>query len=362
MSKFWSPIVSRLTPYTPGEQPKLSNLVKLNTNENPYGPSPLAIAAIAAEVGDNLRLYPNPDAEPLKLAIAEQNAAHGITPAHVFVGNGSDEVLAHAFQALLQHDEPILFPDITYSFYPTYCGLYQVAHRTIPLADDFSIRVDDYLGTANGGIIFPNPNAPTGCLLPLAEVERLVAGNPDSVVIVDEAYVDFGGDSAIPLVSRYPNLLVVHTLSKSRSLAGLRVGFAVGHPDLITALERVKNSFNSYPLDRLAIVGATASIKDQQHFEKTRQAVISSRRQLVAGLAVQGFDVLPSAANFVFARHPNYDAAKLAARLRGDGIIVRHFTSARIAQFLRITIGTDDACKTLLDALQRHLQEMPADF
>ncbi|WP_395826447.1 histidinol-phosphate transaminase [Collimonas sp.] len=362
MSKFWSPIVSRLTPYVPGEQPKLSNLIKLNANENPYGPSPLALAAIAAEASDNLRLYPNPDAEPLKLAIAEQNATHGITAAHVFVGNGSDEVLAHAFHALLQHAEPILLPDITYSFYPTYCGLYQVAHRTIPLADDFSIRVDDYLGVANGGIIFPNPNAPTGCLLPLAEVERLIASNPDSVVIVDEAYVDFGGDSAIPLVARYPNLLVVHTLSKSRSLAGLRVGYAVGHPDLITALERVKNSFNSYPMDRLAIVGATASIKDLQHFEKTRRAVISSRRQLVAGLTLQGFEVLPSAANFVLARHPNYDAAKLAARLRGDGIIVRHFSSARIAQFLRITIGTDQACQTLLDALQRHLQEMPADF
>ena len=362
MSKFWSTIVSRLTPYTPGEQPNLRNLVKLNTNENPYSPSPLALAAIAAEVSDNLRLYPNPDAEPLKLAIAEQNAGHGITPAYVFVGNGSDEVLAHAFQALLQHQKPILFPDITYSFYTTYCGLYQIAYRAIALADDFSIRVDDYLGVVNGGIIFPNPNAPTGCLLPLAEVERLIAGNPDSVVIVDEAYVDFGGDSAITLVARYPNLLVVHTLSKSRSLAGLRVGFAVGHPDLITALERIKNSFNSYPLDRLAIVGATASIKDQQHVEKTRQAVISSRRQLAARLAMQGFDVLPSAANFVFVRHPNYDAAKLAARLRGDGIIVRHFTNARIAQFLRITIGTDKACQTLLDALQGHLQEMPADF
>lgn len=362
MSKFWSTIVSRLTPYTPGEQPNLRNLVKLNTNENPYSPSPLALAAIAAEVSDNLRLYPNPDAEPLKLAIAEQNAGHGITPAYVFVGNGSDEVLAHAFQALLQHQKPILFPDITYSFYTTYCGLYQIAYRAIALADDFSIRVDDYLGVVNGGIIFPNPNAPTGCLLSLAEVERLIAGNPDSVVIVDEAYVDFGGDSAIMLVARYPNLLVVHTLSKSRSLAGLRVGFAVGHPDLITALERIKNSFNSYPLDRLAIVGATASIKDQQHFEKTRQAVISSRRQLAARLAMQGFDVLPSAANFVFVRHPNYDAAKLAARLRGDGIIVRHFTNARIAQFLRITIGTDKACQTLLDALQGHLQEMPADF
>ncbi|PFH09536.1 histidinol-phosphate aminotransferase [Collimonas sp. PA-H2] len=362
MSKFWSPIVSRLTPYTPGEQPKLSKLIKLNTNENPYGPSPLALAAIAAEAGDSLRLYPDPEADVLKRALAEQNAAHGITSAHVFVGNGSDEVLAHAFQALLQHEEPILFPDISYSFYPTYCGLYEVAHRTVPLAADFSLRVDDYLGVDAGGIIFPNPNAPTGCLLPLAEVERLVAGQPDCVVIVDEAYVDFGGDSAIPLVARYPNLLVVQTLSKSRSLAGLRVGFAIGHPDLITALNRVKNSFNSYPLDRMAIAGATAAIKDQAHFDKTRHAVMASREHMVAGLTELGFEVLPSAANFVFARHPRHDAAKLAASLRGDGIIVRHFSSARIAQFLRITVGTDEACQALLDALQLHLQALPADF
>ena len=358
MSKFWSPIVSRLTPYTPGEQPKISNLIKLNTNENPYGPSPLALAAIQREATSALRLYPNPDAEPLKLAIAAQNAQHGITPAHVFVGNGSDEVLAHAFHALLQHDDPILYPDITYSFYPTYSSLYQIAYKTIPLADDFTIRVDDYLSAGkNGGIIFPNPNAPTGCLLPLSEVERLVASQPDSTVIVDEAYIDFGGESAIALVSRYPNLLVVHTLSKSRSLAGLRVGFAVGHPDLIIALERVKNSFNSYPLDRMAIAGATAAIQDQAHFEYTRLAVISSRNTLVEGLSALGFEVLPSAANFVFARHPQHDAAEIAAGLRSDGIIVRHFTNARIAQFLRITVGSDADCQALLDALPKHLQK-----
>ncbi|KAF3996797.1 histidinol-phosphate transaminase [Glaciimonas immobilis] len=356
MSKFWSPIVSRLTPYTPGEQPKINNLIKLNTNENPYGPSPLAIAAIQREAADTLRLYPNPDSEPLKLAIAAQNAEYGVTPAHIFVGNGSDEVLAHAFQALLQHDEPILYPDITYSFYPTYSRLYQVAYKTIPLSDDFMIEVDDYLEAGkNGGIIFPNPNAPTGCLLPLSEVERLVAAQPDSVVIVDEAYIDFGGDSAIPLVSRYPNLLVVQTLSKSRSLAGLRVGFAVGHPDLIAALERVKNSFNSYPLDRLAIAGATAAMQDQAHFDRTRLAVMNTRTGLVTGLNALGFEVLPSAANFVFARHPHHDAAILSAGLRADGVIVRHFTNERIAQFLRITVGSDSDCHALLTALPKHL-------
>jgi len=354
MSKFWSPIVSRLTPYTPGEQPKISKLVKLNTNENPYGPSPRAIAAMAQEIGDNLRLYPNPDAEPLKLAIAKR---HGLSPAQVFVGNGSDEVLAHAFQALLKHGAPILFPDITYSFYPTYASLYEVAYRAVPLAEDFTIRVDDYLGQgeAIGGIIFPNPNAPTGCLLALDEVERLLAGNPERVVIVDEAYIDFGGDSAIDLVARHPNLLVVQTLSKSRSLAGLRVGFAVGHADLISALERVKNSFNSYPLDRVAIAGATAAMEDDAHFDRTRNAVIASRTKLVGELTALGFEVLPSAANFVFARHPQHDAAGLAAKLRGDGIIVRHFSSARINQFLRITVGADDACGALTESLRKHL-------
>src|SRR5450830_1096427 len=354
MSKFWSPLVSRLTPYTPGEQPKISKLVKLNTNENPYGPSPRAVAAMAAEIGDNLRLYPNPDAEPLKLAIARR---HGLSAAQVFVGNGSDEVLAHAFQALLKHGVPILFPDITYSFYPTYAGLYEVDYHSVPLAEDFTIRVDDYLGhgSAIGGIIFPNPNAPTGCLLGLEAIERILDGNPERVVIVDEAYIDFGGVSAIALVARHPNLLVVQTLSKSRSLAGLRVGFAVGHADLISALERVKNSFNSYPLDRLAIVAATAAMQDDVHFEQTRNAVIASRVKLVEDLTRLGFEVLPSAANFVFARHPQQDAAALAAALRGDGIIVRHFTSARINQFLRITVGTDAACATLIAALGQHL-------
>jgi histidinol-phosphate aminotransferase len=354
MSKFWSPVVSRLTPYTPGEQPKISNLIKLNTNENPYGPSPLAIAAMTREVGQTLRLYPDPEAESLKQAVARR---HGLSTAQIFVGNGSDEVLAHAFQALLKHNAPILFPDITYSFYPTYAGLYEVDYRTVPLAEDFTIRVEDYLGhgDAIGGIIFPNPNAPTGCLLALDAIERILGGNPDRVVIVDEAYIDFGGVSAIDLVARHTNLLVVQTLSKSRSLAGLRVGFAVGHADLISALERVKNSFNSYPLDRIAIAGATAAMDDEAYFEQTCNAVIASRSKLVNELAALGFEVLPSAANFVFARHPQHDAATLSAALRGDGIIVRHFTSARINQFLRITIGTDAACASLIASLRQHL-------
>lgn len=358
MSKYWSSLVNQLTPYTPGEQPATTRLIKLNTNENPYGPSPLALAAMARELGDSLRLYPNPDGMPIKNEIAAQNARHGITPAHVFVGNGSDEVLAHAFQALLQHDDPIVFPDISYSFYPTYCSLYQVAYRTVPLAQDYSLQVDDYLqaGLKIGGIIFPNPNAPTGCLLALSEIERLVAAQPEIVVIVDEAYIDFGGTSALALVARYPNLLVVQTLSKSRSLAGLRVGFAVGHPDLIAGLERVKNSFNSYPLDRLAIVGAVAALQDVAHFDQTRHAVMASRQTLAAGLTELGFEVLPSAANFVFARHARHDAGQLANMLRDQDILVRHFKSPRIAQFLRITVGTDDDCQALLDKLREYLQ------
>lgn len=347
MSKFWSPFVKELVPYVPGEQPKIANLVKLNTNENPYGPSPKAIAAMQAELGDSLRLYPDPNSDRLKQSVADH---YGVSTAQVFVGNGSDEVLAHIFHGLFQHGRPLLFPDVTYSFYPVYCGLYGIPFEAVPLDEQFQIRVEDY-ACPNGGIIFPNPNAPTGCLLTLDAVEALLNGSPDSVVVVDEAYIDFGGESAIALVDHYPNLLVTQTLSKSRSLAGLRVGLAVGHPDLIEALERIKNSFNSYPLDRMAIAGAAAAFDDRAWFDETRQRVIHSREQLVAALEVRGFEVLPSAANFVFARHPGKDAAGIAAGLREKGVIVRHFKQARIAQFLRITIGTPEQNQALLDAL-----------
>ncbi|MCX9154859.1 histidinol-phosphate transaminase [Niveibacterium sp. 24ML] len=349
MSRFWSDVVKGLTPYVPGEQPKLANLVKLNTNENPYGPSPKALAAIAAEASDALRLYPDPNADRLKSAIASY---HGIRPAQVFVGNGSDEVLAHVFMALLKHPAPLLFPDISYSFYPVYCGLYEIEAGIVPLDANYEIRVDDYIGRANGGIIFPNPNAPTGRLLALSEIERLLQHNTGSVVVVDEAYVDFGGESAIALIDRYPNLLVVQTLSKSRSLAGLRVGFAAGHPELIEALERVKNSFNSYPLDRLAIAGAVAAYEDEEYFQACCAKVVASRERLNDALAELGFKVLPSAANFVFAQHPQHDAAELARQLRERSIIVRHFRQPRIDQFLRITIGTDAQCDALIDALK----------
>ena len=348
MSRFWSPFVKDLVPYVPGEQPKVENLIKLNTNENPYGPSPKVVEAIQRELNDSLRLYPAPNADALKAEIA---AYYGVSSAQVFVGNGSDEVLAHIFHGLFQHDLPVLYPDITYSFYPVYCGLYGLEAAPQPLDDDFCLSPADYR-QANGGIIFPNPNAPTGVGLPLAEVEAIVQGSPDSVVVVDEAYVDFGGETSIALVDRYPNLLVTQTLSKSRSLAGLRVGFAVGHADLIEALERIKNSFNSYPLDRLAIVGAVAAMQDQQWFDHTRNAVIDSRDRLSAALLELGFEVLPSQANFVFARHAQRDAAELAQGLREQKVIVRHFKLPRIDQFLRITIGTEAQNQALLAALK----------
>lgn len=352
MSRFWSAVVHGLTPYVPGEQPKLDNLVKLNTNEHPYGPSPKALAAIRAATGDGLRLYPDPNADALKTALARH---HGVQPGQIFVGNGSDEVLAHAFMGLLKHARPLWFPDITYSFYPVYCELYGIDYRSIPLADDFSIRVEDYLPKGDdyaGAIIFPNPNAPTGRLLDLADVEHIVAANPEAVVLVDEAYVDFGGESAVALVDRHPNLLVTHTFSKSRSLAGLRVGYAVGHAELIEALERVKNSFNSYPLDRLALAGAVASVEDDEHFRASCARVIATREKLVEEMQAIGFDVLPSAANFIFARHPSRDGAELTAELRKRAIIVRHFKAPRIDQFLRITVGTDDQCGILVAALK----------
>lgn len=348
MSKFWSPIVATLKPYVAGEQPRIANLVKLNTNENPYGPSPKAIAAMQAAVTDSLRLYPDPSALHLREAIAR---AYGVSPDEVFVGNGSDEVLAHAFAALLKHDRPLLYPDITYSFYPTYCGLFGIEAVEVPLRDDYTIDVADYRRDC-GAIILPNPNAPTGIGLPLKAIEAIVAEHPDQPVVIDEAYIDFGGESAIPLTRKYENLLVVHTLSKSRSLAGLRVGYAIGQRPLIDALERVKDSFNSYPLDRVAQAGATAAIEDVAWFDETRTKVMESRDRVSGALRQRGFEVLPSQANFVFARHPGHSGADLAKALRERAVLVRHFAKPRISDFLRITIGTPEECDRLIAALE----------
>lgn len=351
MSRFWSQGIAQLSPYIPGEQPKQDNLVKLNTNENPYPPSPQVIAALQAAIGDSLRLYPDPESTDLKQTLADY---FHLQPQQVFVGNGSDEVLAHVFLGLLKQEKPILFPDVTYSFYPVYSQLYGIAYQTVALNADFSLALEPYL-RPNGGIIFPNPNAPTGRLVSLAWLEALLRQNPDSVVVVDEAYIDFGGESAVPLLAEYPQLLVVQTLSKSRSLAGLRVGYALGHADLIEALQRVKNSFNSYPLDRLAQAGAVAAIQDHAYFEQTRHQIMRSREALVADLQRLGFYGVPSAANFILVSHPQHDAAQLAQQLRQQGVIVRYFNQPRINQHLRITVGTDEQCQRLLAVLQQIL-------
>lgn len=351
MSRYWSPVVNRLSPYVPGEQPKIDNLVKLNTNENPYGPSPRVIEAIRGELDDGLRRYPDPSATRLRETVADY---YNLQPDQVFVGNGSDEVLAHAFCALFQQTRPLLFPDITYSFYPVYCRLYGIDYETVALAQDFTLRLSDY-AQPNGGIIFANPNAPTGGLLPLDEIETLLQRNRDSVVAVDEAYIDFGGNSAVELIDGYDNLLVIQTLSKSRSLAGMRVGLALGHAELLEGLVRVKDSFNSYPLDRLALAAAVAAFEDEDYFRRIRAQVIEDREALGAALLKMGFEVLPSSANFLFVRHPANGAAELATGLRREGVIVRHFRQPRIEQFLRITIGTPQQNHYLIEALQRLL-------
>ncbi len=347
MSRFWNPMVAGLSPYVPGEQPRERDLVKLNTNEMPFGPSPKVIAAIHAAADDSLRLYCDPESTALREAYAR---ALGIRPEQVFPGNGSDEVLAHTFRALFKPDAPILYPDITYSFYPVYSAFFGLEEKTVSLTDGFEINLADYR-QANGGIIFANPNAPTGIALPLAEIEALLQDNTDTVVVIDEAYVDFGAESAVSLIDRYPNLLVVQTLSKSRALAGLRVGAAFGDPELIEGLQRVKNSFNSYPLDSLAQAGATAALDDRAWFDARCEEIITHREQLTAGLEALGFEVLPSSANFVFARPADGDAKALQQGLRQAGIVVRHFDKPRIRDFLRITVGTAEQCESVVEVL-----------
>ncbi|MFH3671560.1 histidinol-phosphate transaminase, partial [Acinetobacter nosocomialis] len=346
--------VRELEPYVPGEQPKIQNLLKLNTNENPYPPSPKVVEAVQEvlhEQADVLRLYPDPDATVLKQAIAKQQ---NIDVSQVFVGNGSDEVLAHIFKAFFLQDGPILYPDITYSFYPVYSQFFGTKTKEIPLNENFEIDVRDYT-QPNGGVIITNPNAPTSIALSLAEIEQVLQANPDRVVVIDEAYVDFGAESAVSLINRYENLVVCQTTSKSRSLAGLRVGFAIAQSHLIAALEAVKNSFNSYPIDRFAIAAAVASFEDQAYFEEQCQKVITSREKLVRDLTELGFNVLPSKANFIFATHSQHDAGQLAQKLREQGIIVRYFNKPRINQFLRITVGTNEQNARLVQTLKQDI-------
>lgn len=346
MNPFWSRTARELSPYVPGEQPRIAGLVKLNTNESPFGPSPLALAAMRAAADDGLRLYPDPEASELREALA---AHHGVAPEQVFVGNGSDEVLAHAFVALLKQPNPVLFADVTYSFYPVWAELFGIACETVPLDDGMRIRVEDYRRAA-GSIVVANPNAPTGMALPRAEIARLVAEHPDIPVLIDEAYVDFGGESAVRLIADHPNLLVVQTMSKSRALAGLRVGYALGHAGLIEALRRVRDSFNSYPLGRIAQAGATAAVRDDAYFRESCAKIVAGRAAMTKALIRLGFAVLPSSANFVFATHPARGGSQFAAGLREHRVLVRHFGKPRTAPYLRITVGTEDDTTRLITA------------
>lgn len=352
MSAYWSDFVKTLDPYVPGEQPKQTDLIKLNTNESPFAPSPAVLDAIRQATADQLRLYPSPESDRLRAAVARY---YDLSQDQVFPGNGSDEVLAHLFLGLFRHQgKQILFPDITYSFYPVYCRLYDIDYQNVALADDFSIRLQDYLAVPPdtvSAVIFPNPNAPTGMAIGRDEIEQLLIQRPQWVVAVDEAYVDFGAQSCIPLIKKYKNLVVLQTLSKSRSLAGLRVGFAFAQPELLEGLVRVKNSFNSYPVDRLAEAGAIAAFEDQSYFELTTREIVQTREQLSEAMRALGFTVLPSKANFIFVSHPQYDAAQLLTSLRSHAILVRHFRHPRIASFLRVTIGTKKQCETLIKSL-----------
>ena len=347
MEKYWSDLVKQLRPYEPGEQPWMDGVLKLNTNENPFGPSPKVLSAIEAQLGNQLRLYPPPNADLLKQAIADY---YGLKDSQIFLGNGSDEILAHVFNGLLKKALPLLFPDITYSFYPVFCQLYDIDFEEIPLRDDLSIDVTDY-EVPNGGIIFPNPNAPTGRLLAIGEIEYLLKANRNSVVVIDEAYIDFGGQSSIGLLTDNPNLIVTQTMSKSRSMAGMRIGFALGSADLIEGLERVKNSFNSYPLGHLQIAAGISAIKDSDHFKDTCQRVIHNRAKLTIDLEELGFSVVPSAGNFVLVRHFRASALKIYGQLKNNGILVRHFNKQRLDNFLRITVGTTEQNDQLVAAL-----------
>jgi len=348
MNRFWSKIISGISPYVPGEQPRDKKYIKLNTNENPYPPSPKVLEAIRDETSADVRLYPDPDAIALEDAIAR---FYQVDRSEVFVGNGSDEVLAFCFPAFFNPGDTVSFPDVTYSFFPVYSRLFGVEYETVRVAGDFSIPFDDFRSGVRG-ILVPNPNAPTGIAADTGEIEKLLKKLPDTLVIVDEAYVDFGACSCVPLVHKYDNLLVVQTFSKSRSLAGLRVGFAIGNKGLTEALERVKNSFNSYTIDRVAQKAAEAAIEDREYFLRTAARIMDTREYTAKELVRLGFVVLPSKANFLFASHKNISAEELFIRLRQEGILVRHFKDPRIDNWLRITIGTDDDMTLLIEKLK----------
>ena len=344
----WKDKLREVEPYVAGEQPKIKNLVKLNTNENPYDPGKKVKIAIQNFDSSELPLYPNPDAEDLRHALA---IYHGLKDNQVFLGNGSDEVLSLTFLTCFNGKAPILFPDISYSFYPVYCDLYHIPFLKIPLNDQFEIVKEDYYQD-NSGIIFPNPNAPTGLLVSLDFIEDILIHNQESIVVIDEAYIDFGGVSAVSLLEKYENLLIIQTFSKFRSLAGIRLGVALGNQHIISKLYDVKNSFNSYPIDRLAQVIGKASIEDSDYIKENAQKIIETREYTKKELKKLGFIIPDSYANFIFASHPEYDAEKLFKELREHGILVRYFHQPRIDQYLRITIGTQEQMELLVQTIQ----------
>ncbi len=347
----WEKNVRRVVPYVPGEQPKGSGLIKLNTNENPYGPSPRVRALMENMEADNLRLYPDPAASTLVSAIA---GYHGVAENRVFVGVGSDDVLAMAFMTFFNSEDPILFPDITYSFYDVWADMLRIPYERVPVNDDFRIEAADYK-KKNGGIVFPNPNAPTAIVEPLSFVREILDANPDVIVIVDEAYIDFGGESALSLIDSYENLLVVRTFSKSRSMAGLRIGYAIGNEKLIKYINDVKYSYNSYTMNRPSIELGVASIEDDDYFRETVNKVIATRDRFSKELKELGFTVLPSSANFVFASHKNVPAKEIFTKAREYGVIVRYFDKPRINNFLRISIGTDAEMDRFVEILKEIL-------
>ena len=349
MSKFWSSIAGKVEPYVPGEQPKDKKYVKLNTNECPYPPSEKVLAAIKENANGDLRLYPDPNCDRLRETAAKY---YELDKNQIFVGNGSDEILALAFLAYFDQGDRIIYSDITYSFYKVYAEFFKVNSIIIPLNEDFSIPVEKYL-QKNDGILICNPNAPTGKEVEIYDILKILEANANQIVIVDEAYIDFGGQSAVGLINKYPNLLVVHTLSKSRALAGLRVGFALGNSDLIEALNRVKNSFNSYTLDRLALVGAEEAIKDEKHFQEIRNKIIVTRETISGRLKDIGFLVIDSTANFIFISHNKIPAEQIFQKLRENNVLVRYFNKPRIDNFLRVTIGTDEEMDIFYDEISK---------
>lgn len=349
----WEENVRKVVPYVPGEQPKEKNLIKLNTNENPYPPSPKVEQALRDMNIDCMRLYPDPTAHLLVKAIAD---FYHLEEEQVFVGVGSDDVLAMVFMTFFNSKKPILFPDITYSFYDVWADMLRIPYERIPLKEDFTIAPEDYF-RENGGVIFPNPNAPTGVELPLAQIEKIIQANPDVIVVVDEAYVDFGAESALSLIDKYDNLLVVQTFSKSRGMAGMRIGYAMGNPVLIKYLNDVKYSFNSYTMDQTTIALGKAAVEDKEYFEDTVNKVVETREWTKKELSRLGFTFGDSKANFIFASHKECPARELFAALRKANIIVRYFDKPRIDNYLRITIGTQEEMETLVEFLETYLSK-----